>query len=190
MPDLEKVEIKSRDELRTWLEANHTQKESVWLVTFKKSVPEMYVSTGDVLDEILCFGWIDGRRMKLDERRTMQLISPRKTQHWSKTYKDRVSKLTRLGRMHDAGLRSVEIAKENGMWDFLNDVDALIVPDDLDEALRKLPPASENFAAFPDSVKRDILRWIKMARKPETRSRRIAESAELAARNERASGTR
>ncbi|MGB3799566.1 MAG: hypothetical protein WA952_07090, partial [Lewinella sp.] len=70
--DFKKVPVSSAGELRDWLQAHHSQEAGVWLVTYKKSVPEKYVSTGDVLDELLCFGWIDGIRRKLDEERTMQ----------------------------------------------------------------------------------------------------------------------
>ncbi|MEL6470929.1 MAG: YdeI/OmpD-associated family protein [Cyanobacteria bacterium J06623_4] len=188
--ELEKVEVKSTQELRQWFETNHAQPESIWLVTYKKNVPDKYVSIQQVLDEVLCFGWMDGRRMKLDDERTMQLLSPRKTQHWSKTYKERVAKLTSAGRMHEAGLKAIEASKANGMWDFLNDVDALIKPDDLIESLKAHPPALENYATFPDSAKRDILRWIKLAKKPETRAKRILKTAQLAAENKRASGTK
>ena len=91
------IQIISSAELHEWLLKNHTQKESVWLVTFKKAVPEKYVSVQEVLDELLCFGWIDGIRRKLDETRTMQLISPRKVEHWSQTYKVRFAKLEQQG---------------------------------------------------------------------------------------------
>ncbi|MGD1865788.1 MAG: YdeI family protein [Phormidesmis sp.] len=188
--ELEKIEVKSTAELRQWFEKNYAQPESIWLVTYKKNVPGKYVSIQQVLDEVLCFGWMDGRRMKLDDERTMQLLSPRKTQHWSKTYKDRVAELEKAGRMHQAGLRAIAISKENGMWDFLNDVDALIKPNDLSSALKEHPPALENYEAFPDSAKRDILRWIKVAKKPETRAKRILKTAQLAAENKRASGTK
>ena len=126
MEDLEKVEVTSIQELRQWFEENYAREESIWLVTYKKVIPSKYISIKQVLDEVLCFGWMDGRRMKLDNERTMQLLSPRKTQHWSKTYKDRVAQLEKAGRMHKAGLKAIEVSKENGMWDFLNDVDALI----------------------------------------------------------------
>jgi uncharacterized protein YdeI (YjbR/CyaY-like superfamily) len=79
------VEVKSSSELREWLLMNHTQKESIWLVTYKKEVTEKYVSVQEVLDQLLCFGWIDGIRRKLDQERTMQLIAPRKVEHWSQT---------------------------------------------------------------------------------------------------------
>ena len=89
----EKIEVHSQEALRTWLLNNHRQKESIWLVTFKKHHPNKYVSREEVLDEILCFGWIDGIRRKLDEDKTMQLLSPRKAQHWAKSYKDKAKKL-------------------------------------------------------------------------------------------------
>ena len=83
----EKVEVRSSGELRSWLVTNHSQAESVWLITYKKDHPLYYVTRWEVLDELLCFGWIDGMRRKLDAERTMQLISPRKAEHWAKTYK-------------------------------------------------------------------------------------------------------
>ena len=190
MKEFERVEVASATELRQWFEVNHAQTESIWLVTYKKVVPEKYLSIQDVLDELLCFGWMDGRRMKLDDERTMQLLSPRKTQHWAKSYKNRVERLTKEGRMHESGLQVVATAKANGMWDFMNDVDALIKPSDLVEAFAEHPPAAENYETFPDSAKRDILRWIKLAKKPATRQKRILQTAQLAAENKRASGTK
>jgi len=87
--NFKKVEIASAKQLRSWLSKNYAQEEGVWLVTYKKSEKEKYVSRDQVLDELLCFGWIDGIRRKLDDKKTMQLISPRRVQHWAKTYKDR-----------------------------------------------------------------------------------------------------
>ena len=85
--DYEKVEIASADALWDWLEINHTTADTVWLVTFKKAVPDKFVSTGEVLDALVAYGWTDGIRRKLDDERTMQIISRRKTEHWAKTYK-------------------------------------------------------------------------------------------------------
>lgn len=187
---LERVEVHSVEALRAWFLENHAQPQSIWLVTWKKATPEKYVSTGEVLDEALCFGWIDGRRKKLDALRTMQLLSPRKASHWAQSYKERVRRLTDEGRMHPSGMRVVEEAKASGMWDFMNDVDALIVPPDLAAALDEHPSARRAFEAFPDSAKRDALRWIKLAKRPETREQRIREVAVKASKGQRASGTR
>ena len=74
----ERLEITSLQELRSWLLKNNQQQKSIWLVTYKKSEGDKYVSRWDVLDELICFGWIDGIRRKLDDIKTMQLISPRK----------------------------------------------------------------------------------------------------------------
>ena len=130
-----KLEIQSVDELRQWLLNNHTQKESIWLVTYKKEILEKYVSVQEVLDQLLCFGWIDGIRRKLDDERTMQLISPRKVEHWSLTYKERFAKLEEAGLVHQSGINSVEDAKKSGLWNFMDDVDNLIIPEDLQFAL-------------------------------------------------------
>ncbi|MEM9246325.1 MAG: YdeI/OmpD-associated family protein, partial [Cyanobacteria bacterium P01_F01_bin.153] len=187
--NLEKVEVKSHQELRKWFEKNHAQEKSIWLVTYKKVAPDKYLANTDVVDECVCFGWMDGRKMKLDDSRTMQLLSPKKTKHWAKSYKERYERLKEAGRMHDAGERLVAEAKESGDWDFMNDVDALIVPKDLAEAFEGNPLARENYEDFPDSAKRDILRWIKLAKRKETREKRIAETIQKATVNQRASGT-
>ncbi|WAB82102.1 YdeI/OmpD-associated family protein [Microcella daejeonensis] len=168
------VEVASAAELRAWLERHHAQEEAVWLVTFKKAVPAKYLSTAEVLDELVAFGWIDGIRRAVDDERTMQLISPRRTQPWAKTYTDRAERLIAEGRMAPAGLASVEAARRSGAWEAMADVDALVVPDDLRRALDAAPPALTVYEAFPPSVRRNILRWIASAKTPPTREKRIA----------------
>jgi uncharacterized protein YdeI (YjbR/CyaY-like superfamily) len=186
--NFEQVEVSSAQQLRDWLIKNHAQKESIWLVTYKKNVLDKYVSTDEVLDELLCFGWIDGIRRKLDLDRTMQLIAPRKVEHWAQTYKDRFEKLEKLNRIHSAGFESVAAAKASGLWDFMDDVDALLPPLDLIKCLEEHPPASQNFEAFAKSNKRFILRWIKLAKTTETRQKRILLTATLAAENKKIPG--
>jgi uncharacterized protein YdeI (YjbR/CyaY-like superfamily) len=187
--NFQKVEVTSKTALRSWLELHHEQKESVWLVTFMKVVSEKYLSTDEVLDELICFGWIDGIRRKLDERRTMQLISPRKVQHWANSYKDRAAKLIAEGSMHEAGFRSIERSKQAGLWDFMDDVDRLEVPKDLQDALEKVEGASEFFHAINDSSKRFVLRWLKLAKTDKTRTARIQQLAELSGRGEKLKGS-
>jgi uncharacterized protein YdeI (YjbR/CyaY-like superfamily) len=187
--NFQKIEVKSSQELRFWLEKHHSQTDSVWLVTYKKSSPDQYVSTSEVLDELLCFGWIDGIRRKLDEHKTMQLISPRKVEHWAKTYKDRAAKLIEQGKMHDAGYRSIELSKQNGLWDFMDDVDNLLVPVDLQETLKKYKGATEFFSAINDSSKRFVLRYIKLAKTEKTRVSRIEQIAALASKGEKLKGS-
>lgn len=185
----QKVEVTSTQELRSWLELHHAKKESVWLVTFKKTVPEKYVSTSEVLDELLCFGWIDGIRRKMDENKTMQLISPRKVEHWAKSYKDRAAKLIKEGKMQEAGFQSIEISKSSGLWDFMEEVDKLIIPKDLQIALEKQEGAAEFFFGINPSSKRFVLRWIKLAKTEKTRANRIVQIAKLSANGEKLKGS-
>jgi uncharacterized protein YdeI (YjbR/CyaY-like superfamily) len=183
------VEIKSANELRAWLLQNHTQKESIWLVTYKKELADKYVSVQEVLDELLSFGWIDGVRRKLDGEKTMQLISPRKVQHWTKTYKDRYAKLEKEGRMTDAGRASVALSKQNGLWDFMDDVDALIKPDDFLKCLNEHDNAENNFNGFGKASQRFMLRHIKIAKTDATRAKRILEISLLAKDNKKLPGS-
>jgi uncharacterized protein YdeI (YjbR/CyaY-like superfamily) len=181
--NFEQIEVTTSAELRQWLLPNHTQKESIWLVTYKKEVPGKYVSTQEVLDQLLCFGWIDGIRRKLDDKRTMQLIAPRKVEHWAQTYKDRFAKLEAQDLVHQSGFDAVIASKKTGLWNFMDDVDALILPEDLIKCLENHPPAKQNFEAFSKSNKRFILRWIKLAKTTETREKRILQTVTLAAKN-------
>lgn len=187
--NFKQIEIVSASELRDWLHKNYEQTESIWLVTFKKEVTDKYVSNNEVLDELLCFGWIDGIKRKIDMQKVMQLISPRRVQHWSQTYKDRFAKLEKEGLMTDLGRASVNLSKNLGLWDYMNDVDQLIKPEDFVQYLEKYPKATENFDAFGASSKRFILRYIKIAKTKTTRIKRIAQIAELASQNQKLPGS-
>jgi uncharacterized protein YdeI (YjbR/CyaY-like superfamily) len=179
------VEIKSSAELRDWLLRNHSQKESIWIVTFKKEVPDKYVSIQEVLDELLCFGWIDGIRRKLDNTKTMQLISPRKVDHWAQTYKVRFAKLDKAGLVHQSGYDAVFASKKAGLWDFMDDVDNLIVPSDLNQALSQNKAALDFFEKLSPSNKRFVLRYIKLAKSEDTRKKRILQVVSLSALNKK-----
>jgi len=187
--NFKKTEVDSPKQLRKWLMKNHTQKDAVWLITFKKTEKDKYVSRDEVLDELLCFGWIDGIRRKLDDKRTMQLIAPRRVQHWAKSYKERAAKLIKADRMHQSGLDSIKAGKESGLWDFMDDVDNLIVPKDLEEALKKMDDAIDFFHNINDSSKRFVLRWIKLAKTNKTRENRIHKIAKLSSIGEKLPGS-
>lgn len=111
------LQITSPQDLHNWLLENHGQEEGVWLVTFKKSVPDKYVDRWDVLDELLCFGWINGRRMKLDEGHTQQLTTPRRVEHWSGTYKERPARLRARSPQAAQWNRECQTRKRKGTWE-------------------------------------------------------------------------
>lgn len=172
-----KVQVESLSDLRAWLEANHEREDGVWLVRFKKTVAAKFVDRLDALDEMLCFGWVDGIARKLDDQRTMQLITPRRQQAWSQSYKDRVVRLEAEGRMHAAGRASIARSKASGLWDQYHSVDALLVPADVERGLAAVPDAGAWFASAAPSYRRNVLRWIHSAKRSDTRDRRIAELA-------------
>ena len=88
--NLTKIVISSKNELWEWLDENHSSEQSFLLVTWKKTNTAKYISRDAVLDALLAYGWIDGRRYALDKDRTMQLICKRKQQTWTQTYRNRV----------------------------------------------------------------------------------------------------
>ncbi len=184
-----KVEITSREALRAWLMKHHRQPESVWLVTYKKSQPDKYISRWEVLDELICFGWIDGIRRKLDDHRTTQLISQRRVEHWASSYKERAAKLIEEGKMHASGLEKIESSKAKGLWDFMDDVDNLVVPEDLEAALLRHHDAAAFFHSINPSSKRFALRWLKLAKTDKTRNSRIQKLVELAKKGEKLPGS-
>ena len=185
--DHERVEVTSRAEWRRWLTRNHRQSESIWLITYKKHCPSLHVSYDEIVEEALCFGWIDSQPRKLDEDRTMLRLSPRKPKSmWSRLNKTRVRKLVSEQRMTPAGLAKIEAAKQDGSWVVLDEVEDLVVPDDLAKALAKNQRAKRHFDAFPPSAVKGILWWIKSAKREATRERRIKETVRLAAMNVRA----
>lgn len=154
----------------------------MWLVRHKKSVPGKFVDRLDVIDELLCFGWVDGLARKLDADRTMQLITPRRQQAWARSYKERAARLEAEGRMQEPGRAAVALSKALGLWDAYAEVDALLVPDDLAAALRVAGPGTADaFAKAAPSSRRNVLRWIAAAKRPETRARRVAEATRCAA---------
>ena len=182
--DHEQFYAQDRTEWRSWLAEHHATAKGVWLIYYKKESGKPRVSYEEAVEEALCFGWIDSVPKKIDEERYMQLFSPRKpSSGWSRPNKIRIERLTADGLMMPAGLKTIEIAKANGKWNSLDAVEDLVVPDDLQAALQQHPPALENFTAFSRSTKRGILEWIHNAKRPETRIKRIVETATLAAQN-------
>jgi len=184
MSELQKIFFEDAGDLQDWLQVNHAQKKSVWLVKWKKDFGQNYISYDDMVDELMCFGWIDSLPKNMDEEKTMYRISARNPKsNWSKVNKERVHRLLKAGRMKEPGLKMIEIAKRNGAWNFLDDVEKLIVPDDLKEAFKKNSKAKYYYERFPKSSKRNILEWIKNAKLQTTREKRIAETVAKASHN-------
>ena len=185
--ELQRIEPDSRAAWRDWLAANHGQAASVWLIYARKGACRPTLSLEDGIEEALCFGWIDSLPRKLDEQRSMILISPRKPRsNWSAVNKRRVERLQAAGLIAPSGAAVIAAAREDGSWHALDAVERLEVPGDLAAALSDLPPARANWDSFPASARRGILEWIGNARRAETRAARVQETAQKARIGERA----
>lgn len=175
---------KTPSDWRLWLENNHNSEQSVWLVYHTKKSTTPSISWSDAVDVALCFGWIDSKRVKIDKETSHQFFSKRKAKStWSKINKEKVSKLIEQGLMTEAGLRSIAIAKENGSWIILDEVEALIIPEDLKIAFKKHKGSKQYFLSLSKSTRKMMLSWIVLAKRPETRQRRIDEVAKNAGQN-------
>jgi uncharacterized protein YdeI (YjbR/CyaY-like superfamily) len=174
------VTIRSRADLRDWLVAHHAESGTVWLCIYKKPSPD-HVPYVVVVEELLCWGWIDSLPRSLDAARSLLMVAPRNPKSaWSAINKAHVERARASGAMTPAGEAKIALAMASGKWDFLNDVDALVVPDDLARALT----ASGGMVvwdAYPRSIRRGTLEFIKTAKTPATRAARIDEVSSSAA---------
>ncbi|EBA12470.1 YdeI/OmpD-associated family protein [Roseobacter sp. CCS2] len=160
--------------LRDWLVENHNTSGGVWVVAFKKVDPARYLPLSEVVDEALCFGWVDSLPRAKDDLRTMLYLSPRKAgSNWSRVNKDKVTRLIAEGRMAPAGQAAIDRAKADGSWTALDDVENLVIPADLQAAFDKVPGAQDHWDAFPRSVKRGALEILLNAKRATTRAAKI-----------------
>ncbi|MEL6891752.1 MAG: YdeI/OmpD-associated family protein [Actinomycetota bacterium] len=184
VPDLERVQIERAGDLWDWLREHHGREDAVLIVTFKKAVPDRYVSRDEVLDALVAHGWVDGRRFALDHERTMQLVSPRRQDRWAATYLDRFARLELEGRVHPAGRSALERAYGSGLVDERAHVDRLDTPADLERELRRRN-AIHWWETSASSYRRNVLRWVASAKRAETRDRRIDRIVDHASRGEK-----
>ncbi len=176
----------NRQEWREWLEKNYDKKQSVWLVYYKKKSKIPTVAYSEAVDEALCFGWIDSKIKSLDEEKFKQLFSKRREKSvWSRVNKEKVKRLIEEGLMRQSGFDVIDKAKENGSWNILDEAEALIIPKDLEDEFLKNPKAKKYFLSLSRSDKRNILQWLILSKKMETRQKRIHEIVDLADQNQK-----
>lgn len=185
--DAPRQHFETTGQWRAWLEQNHAGYPGIFVVYWRKGTGKPAMSYEEMVEQALCFGWVDSRQEKLDEDRTMLWFTPRKRgSGWARPNKERIARLTAAGLMHAAGQAAVNSARADGSWAILDSVENLEVAPDLQEMFTHYPGSAAAFEAFPRSVRRGILEWIAVAKTPATRARRITETAVKAAAGERA----
>lgn len=181
MSEVEIFYPENPDQWRKWLQENHDKVQSVWVVFYKKSSSMPSLTWSEAVDEALCFGWIDSKKIAIDSEKSHQFFSRRKAKStWSKINKEKVDRLIENGKMTPAGLVCIETAKENGSWTILDTVDELIIPEDLEKEFKVRPEAEEYFLSLSKSIRKQLLYWLISAKRPETRQNRICEIVESA----------
>ena len=177
---------KNASEWSEWLKENHENLESVWVVMYKKKAPNPSMTWSEAVDEALCYGWIDSVKKSQDEFSYLHYYSKRKAKStWSRINKDKVEVLIGSGKMRDAGMKCIDIAKKNGSWSILDSVDALIVPEDLKLAFDQHPKSEDYYGSLSKSDRKILLYWVISAKRPETRQKRVLEIAKNASQNEK-----
>ena len=172
--DYPRVHAKTPAEWRRWLRDNHATARGVWLVAYKAATGKARLSYEDSIPDALCYGWIDSVNKPLDDERTALLFTPRKPgSGWSRTNKVRIARLLKEGLMEPAGVAKIAAAKRDGSWTLLDSVEALEMPDDLRKALGA--SGARKFEALTPGRQKEHLRALVMAKRPETRAKRIAE---------------
>src|SRR3989440_2354633 len=171
--DYPRLHAKTTAEWRAWLRDNHDKAQGVWLVAFKAATGKTRLTYEDSIPDALCYGWIDSVNKPLDDERTALLFTPRKAgSGWSRTNKVRIARLLKEGRIEAAGLAKIAAAKRDGSWTLLDSVEALEVPNDLREALGAA--GTRKFEALTPGRRKEHLRALVTAKRPETRAKRVA----------------
>jgi len=154
--------FKNRDQWREWLEKNHTTETEAWLILFKKKYQSERLTLDEAVEEVLCFGWIDGKLKSLDERRYALRYSPRTSNStWSVSNIQRAEKLIAAGKMTKVGQLKIAQAKKTGEWETaVRREHVNNIPEELESALPKHNGALSAYQALPDSRKKQYIYWL------------------------------
>jgi len=179
----------TRTQWRTWLTLNHTAARGVWLCSWRTSSGRPRCPYPEVVEEAICFGWVDSTNTIFDEARSLQLITPRRSKSpWTRLNRERAADMEKRGLMTDAGRHAIAAAKSNGWWTISDQVEDLEEPAALKAALDRDPQARTNWDGFPPSARKQMLWWIISAARDATRAGRITDVVSKALNGQRARG--
>jgi uncharacterized protein YdeI (YjbR/CyaY-like superfamily) len=175
--ELMTVRVTSRRQWRAWLTKHHTSSPGVWLVFHKARTGVKSIPYEDMVREALCFGWIDSLVKRLDDDRYALKVTPRKpTSKWSDINRKRWAELEAAGLLTSAGLAAAPTNNTYAPRPVIPELPAYIA-----KALKTNSGAWKFFRELAPTYRRDFVVWIHIAKRPETRARRIRESISLLA---------
>jgi len=192
MRELENIYFRNKEEFRNWLEENHDTNPGIWVIFYKKHINIDCIKYNELLEEVLCFGWIDSLIKKIDDDKYARKITPRtNTQKWSELNKKKVIELIKEDKMTQAGLHKIDNYLKTGkvVWPVnksgKKELKENDIPDFIIKELAKNEPALINFNKLATTYKRHYLLWITNARKEETIRSRLKESIGLLKENKK-----
>lgn len=189
MEEHEYLYFKNTQEWRLWLHDNHLSVTKAYLIFYKVGCGIESMRWEEAVQVAICYGWIDSTVKKLDENRRRQMFTPRKDKSvWSKLNKTYIEKLIADNLMHESGLRKIAIAKQNGSWEALDEVENHVIPEDFALAFEQNPMAFQNYNSFSPSYRKSYLYWLNQAKRAETRANRITEIISLCEQNIKSRG--
>jgi uncharacterized protein YdeI (YjbR/CyaY-like superfamily) len=173
--DLPVLRFADQAAFEQWLAAEHARAPGAWVTIAKKGAPAPTLTQAEMVESLLCFGWIDGKVQRLDEHHFLTRVTPRRPRSvWSRKNVEWVERLTAAGRMRPAGLAQVEAARADGRLERAYAGAATItVPDDLAAALDAEPAARSAFDALDRTNRYAVLWRVHTAATPATRAKRI-----------------
>ncbi len=189
--DKPELYFKNDQEWRAWLHDNYNTSDGVYLIFYRVETKKPSMRWEEAVKVALCYGWIDSTVKKLDDERRRQYFCPRKPKSvWSKVNKTYIVDLIKNNLMHESGVKSIEIAKENNSWTALDHVENGVIPDDLQKAFDQNPKAFVNYQNFAKGYRKSYLYWLSQAKRQETRDKRIVEIMKLCEKNQKTRGNR
>lgn len=170
----EKIYFADREALRAWFLKHHAKVESFWLVYDKVKEGKRPIAYDDLVEESLCFGFIDSQPRKVSDTQASYYISRRKPKsEWSKRNKEKVAELIRKKLMHASGLAAIARAKENGSWSKIDGSENHEMPEDFAKILQKQKNLRQHFESLAPSMRKAFFHRLQSARTPETRQKRL-----------------
>jgi uncharacterized protein YdeI (YjbR/CyaY-like superfamily) len=179
--------FKNRNEFRKWLEKNHAKQTELWILFFKVHTKKKCLRYAEAVEESLCFGWIDGIVKRIDDERHAQRFTPRKSKSiWSKVNKERAKRMIDAGKMTEAGLIKIKEAQKSGWWKnaYTTTRREYDMSDEMKKALMSNRFAWKNFQNFTKSAQNLYIFWVNLAKREETKKKRIQLVLERSKKNQ------
>lgn len=176
MKDIKEIYLKTDAEWRAWLSKNYSNAEGIYLIFYKIAHQMPSMRWEEAVRVALCYGWIDSTVKSLGNGKRRQYFCPRKPKSvWSRVNKEHLKELELAGLIDESGFKSIKVAKENGSWTALDNVENGIIPDALQKAFDKDPIAFKNYQSYTRGQRKSYLYWLNQAKREDTRQRRITE---------------